>query len=263
LGALHDSLFELAGEDRLNMLLELKKKPMRLSHLSKGLGFTVQEAARNLSRLSEARLIVKDPDGTFRLTPYGEATMNLLAGLDFLSRHRDYFLTHTLSRLPREFSYGLASLSGCEMIDDVMVAFSNVENMIQKAEKHIWILSDQVLVSTIPRLEEALDRGVEFRLILPTGVAPPRDALERMTDASFSRAINKGLFEERLLKSVDVLICLSDKELAALGFSNTDGKMDYRGFRASDEMSVKWAKALFLHYWSSSTRATPEYVPLS
>ncbi len=263
MGTLHESLFELAGEDRLDMLLELKKKPMRLSHISRELGFTVQEAARNLSRLYEAKLILKDSDGSFRLTPYGEETMNLLSGLAFLSKHRDYFLTHTLSRLPKEFSYGLASLSGCEMIDDVMVAFSDVEDMIQKAEKHIWILSDQVLVSTIPKLEDALERGVEFRLILPAGVVPPKDALERMADASFLKAINKGLFEERVLDRVDALICLSDKELAAMGFPNTDGKMDYRGFRATDEMSIAWANALFLHYWNSSTKSTPEFVPLS
>lgn len=158
LEALNNLLFELAGEDRLNILLELKKKPLRLSYLSKTLNFTVQETSRNISRLTEAKLIAKETDGCFRLTPYGEETLKLLTGFNFLSLNREYFLTHTLSTLPVEFTYSLASLNESQLVNDVMVAFSNVENMIQKAEEYIWILSNQILVSTIPYLEDSLKK---------------------------------------------------------------------------------------------------------
>lgn len=83
---LRNLLFELAGEDRLNILLELKNKPLKLSDLSKKLYFTIQETSRNISRLTEAKLIIKEADGCFRLTPYGEETLDLLAGFNFLSR---------------------------------------------------------------------------------------------------------------------------------------------------------------------------------
>src|SRR5271157_1237295 len=125
LDPLHGLLFELAGEDRLNILLELKNKPLRLSSLSKKLGFTVQETSRNISRLTEAKLIAKEPDGCLRLTPYGEETLELISGFDFLSKHREYFVSHTLSTIPTEFSLSIASLNECQLVDDVMVAFSN------------------------------------------------------------------------------------------------------------------------------------------
>jgi predicted transcriptional regulator len=188
------------------------------------------------------------------LTPYGEQTLDLLEGFNFLSRYREYFVTHTLSTIPKEFSYSLASLSGSQLVDDVMVAFSNVESMIQKAEEYIWILSNQILVSTLPHLQAALGRGVEFKLILPTNVIPPKDALERMYDPIFLQALKSGKFENRLLEKIDVLICLSEKEVAALGFLNTEDKMDYRGFQASDKLSLKWTKDLYLHYWNMATR---------
>jgi len=145
LEALQNLLFELAGADRLEILFELRNCPLRLSYLSKRLDFTVQETSRNVSRLAEEKLVVKEADGNFRLTSYGEETLNLLDGFDFLSKNRDYFVTHTLSTLPKEFSYNLASLKGCRLVDDVMVAFSNVERMIQKAEEYIWILSTKYL----------------------------------------------------------------------------------------------------------------------
>jgi predicted transcriptional regulator len=222
--------------------------------LSKKLDFTVQETSRNISRLAEAKLITKEADGCFRLTPYGEETLNLLEGFNFLSKHRDYFATHTLSTIPKEFSNSLASLSGCQLVDDVMVAFSNVESMIQKAEEYIWILSNQILVSTLPYLEESLKRGVEFKLILPITVNPPKDALERMYSPIFLQAVKAGKLENRFLDKIDVLICLSEKEVAALGFLNADGRLDYHGFRAVDELSFRWTKALYSHYWNMATR---------
>jgi predicted transcriptional regulator len=254
LEALETLLFELAGPDRLEILLALKNRPLRLSHLSKKLDFTVQETSRNVSRLAEAKLVVKEAYGNFRLTPYGEETLNLIDGFSFLSKHRDYFTTHTLSTLPKEFSYSLASLKGCQLVDDVMVLFSNVERMIQKAEEYIWILSNQVLVSTIPYIQEALKRGAEFKLVLPKMVAPPKDAMERMFSSVFLEAMKAGKFELRFLENVDLQICLSEKEVAALCFLNTEGKIDYHGFRTKDELSFKWAKALYSHYWNMATQ---------
>ena len=241
-------------------MLELKNKPLRLSYLSKKLDFTVQETSRNILRLSAAKLIVKETDGYFRLTPYGEEIITLLEGFKFLSKHREYFVTHTLSKIPKELSFSIASLWGCQLVDDVMVAFSNVENMIQKAEEYIWILSNQILVSTLPYLQRALERGVKFKLMLPKTVTPPKDALERMTNPIFSKAIKTGKFENRSLEKVDALICLSEREVAALGFSNIKGKIDYHGFKAIDELSLKWTKTLYSHYWNMTTRQQPEFL---
>ena len=85
-------------------------------------------------------------------------------------------------------------------------------------------------------------------------VAPPKDARERMLSPIFLQAIKTGKFENRLLEETDVQICLSEKEVAALCFLNTEGKMDYHGFQATDELSFKWTKALYSHYWSMATR---------
>ena len=214
----------------------------------------MQETSRNALRLVEAKLVVKEADGKFHLTPYGEETLNLIDGFDFLSKHRDYFTTHTLSAIPKEFSYNLASLKGSQLIEDVMVLFSNVERMIQNAEEYVWILSNQVLVSTVPYLQEALKRGAKFKLVLPKMVNPPKDAMERMFNPDFLEAIKAGTFERRFLETVDVQLCISEKEVAALCFLTTEGKMDYHGFRAEDELAFKWAKALYSHYWNLATR---------
>jgi predicted transcriptional regulator len=92
-------LFELSNEDRLRILRELGKNPMKLSRVSERFDFTVPETARNMSRLVEADLISKDLDGCFHLTPFGEQALRFLPGYEFITKHKKYLKTHTLSTL--------------------------------------------------------------------------------------------------------------------------------------------------------------------
>lgn len=245
-------LFELSSEDRLRILLELEKKAMKLTPLSKKLDLTVQETFRHLSRLSDAKLIKKGADGFYRPTPYGKHAMKLLSGFEFLSKHREYFTTHTISRLPNEFVSRVSDLINCTFMDDVMVAFHRAENMIQEAQEYVWVLSDQILMSALPFLEKAVKRRVEFRVILPEDLIPP---------PSFKPipAITK-LSESRTLKRVDVAITMSEKE-GAVAFPTIDGRMDYLGFKSTDERSHKWCRDLFLYYWKRAKPGEPKGFP--
>ena len=250
---LRNLLFELSSEDRLRILLELEKKPMKLTPLSKKLDLTVQETSRHLSRLSDAKLIKKGVDGFYRPTPYGQHAMKLLSGFEFLSKHREYFTTHTTSRLPNEFVSRIGDLVNCTFTDDVMVAFHSVDNMIQEAQEYVWILSDQILMSTRPFLEEAVKRGVEFRVILPEDLIPP-------PGFEPNPAIDK-VMKMRILKRIDVVIAMSEKEARGVVFPTIDEKMDYFVFGTTDERSYKWCRDLFLYYWERAKPGEPKGYP--
>jgi predicted transcriptional regulator len=251
-------LFELSSTDRLDILVLLKKNPMKLSHVSSKLDFTVQETSRNITRLSDAKLIAKDVDGTFHLTPYGEETLNLLSGFRFLFRNRDYIVTHTLADFPQQFRAGLGILDSFEFTSDVMTAFHNIENMITKAEKFVWILSNQILASTIPFLVQALERGAEFNLLMPKDYMPSKSIRELVTHPVFAKATRSKKLESRFLDRVDFFLCLSEKEVAALAFPNLEGKLDYTGFSSGSELAVEWSKALYMHYWNKATSLVPD-----
>lgn len=247
-------LFELSNENRLRILLELQDRAMRLTHLSEQLDLTVQETSRHLSRLCDAKLIEKDVDGFYHPTPYGEHSRELLSGLWFLSRHREYFTLHTLSHIPREFVSRIGDLVNCTFEDDVMVAFHSVENMIEEAQKYMWILSNQILMSTRPFLVKAVERGVEFRLILPEDMTPP-PGFEPIP------AITKRM-EMRTMKRIDVGLAMCEKE-GVVTFPTTDGRIDYLGYGLTDERSHKWCRDLFLYYWERGERGKPKGYPTS
>jgi len=255
---LYDLFFELSNDTRMGILVQLSAKPMKLTALSKALELPAQEVSRQLSRLEKVQLTTKGVDGLHRLTPYAEHVIKLTSGFSFLASSRDYFEVHTMSGIPLEYLYRVGELRGCESIHDVMLAFHSAEETIRNCEDHIWILSDQVLMSTMPLLEERVAAGASFRLIVPRSleVSPPiRDYfLRRPRD----NPLNSERVRTRYAEAVGAVMIVSEKEVGLLSFPTRDGGFDYKGFRSGGLDALKWAESLFGYYWETSSEHPPE-----
>lgn len=109
------------------------------------------------------------------MPPFGELTMKQLQGFMFTSRHGGYFKDHSLGSLPSEYVCRTGQLAESSLVDDVMVVLHNVERMFQEAEEYIYRLTDRYFMMALPQLEEATERGVEFRLLQSRGFEFPPD----------------------------------------------------------------------------------------
>jgi len=150
LEVLCDVFFEFSNEDRLRILYTLKETPLTVTSLSRELGLTTQETSRHLSRLGDAGLTHKDPEGNHHLTPYGLMSLNQLRGFRFTCSHRDYFRTHDVTRLPLEFVARIGELEPCTYVDDVMVVFHRIEQAFKEAEEYVWRMTDRYILTAIP-----------------------------------------------------------------------------------------------------------------
>jgi predicted transcriptional regulator len=257
-------LFELSNEDRLLILLQLKQKQVKIAHISKKLNFTVQETSRNISRLAEANLVKRRGDGSFQLTAYGENTLNLLPGFDFLSKHVNYFTSHTLSRLPHEFFCRIGDLLNCSYVDDVMLTFYEAEKMMDEAEKFLWLLSDQHLVSAVPHIKRALENGATLRALLPKDLPFPKGYFEQKCVQEYriveKKAKREGRLEERWIDRVDTPIGVSEKTNGRIFFPTVDNDFDYKGFIVTDKLSHKFCIDLFEYYWNKASIKIPDHV---
>jgi predicted transcriptional regulator len=253
-----DLLFELSSTDRLDVLLLLRKTPLKLSHVAGKLNFTVQETSRNVTRLSDAGLITKDVDGAFHLTPYGEEALNLLSGFKFLFKNKEYFTKHTINWLPKQFEMSLGMLENSEHVKDVMIVFHNIEEMIARARESVWILTDQILASTIPFLVAALERGVEFKLLMPKAYVPTPSIRELVSHPVFRKATYSKKLESRFLDKVSVVLCLSENEVAIVAFPNLERELDYTGFKSENPLASEWSKALYAYYWERASGEIPD-----
>jgi predicted transcriptional regulator len=251
--------FELSNEDRLNILLKLMEKPMKLTHLAKALEITAQECSRQLSRLMDIDLVTKDPDGAFVLQPYGLHAFRLFPGFQFLTEHVEYFNRHTLTKLPEKFMNRIGELKGCEPVIGLMGTIARVERIVLEAEEYWWYISPEPLAtaSSIGKALEVIEGGINARGIEPLTYRRPaeieRDISKEMRENIRKLRVSGGL-DNKYMENIDVSIYMSEKEVALLAFPEITGQFDYQGFTSTDPKVHEWCKELHEHYFD---RAVP------
>jgi predicted transcriptional regulator len=238
--ALCDLLFEFSNEERLKILYELEKGPKNLTSIAKDLDFTSQGTSRNIARLIETFIIRRKSDGEYELTSYGNVSLKLLSSYTFLSRNRQYFLSHDASVLPYEFVNRLGELTASSIQEDFVTNYLLEVEMLKEAEEYFYATGDQFNVNARPIIAEKLNLGVEIRTILPETIVPP---------PGFRPASGPN---RRLLPKVQVAITVTEKK-AFLGLPTLDGKFD-QGVRfvSVDPKFRKWCRNLFNYYWEQS-----------
>lgn len=229
---------------------------MKLTNLSKELGITSQQSSRHLSRLGEVGLTEKDVDSFYHLTSYGKLTVRQLHGQLFTAKHRKYFTNHSLEHLPQEFVSRIGELEDSMYVDNVMVNVQSVEKILQEAREYILNINTPYIASSFPLIRQAYERGVIGKWIHARDLALPqsmREEREREFDEDFLNKIRmSGLQEEKLVDKVDLVLYMSEKEVAILAFPLEDGSFDFLGFTSKDERARKWCCDLFYYYWDRS-----------
>jgi predicted transcriptional regulator len=221
---------------------------MKLSRLSEKLRLHIQETSRHLSRLIEVKLVQKNADGLYYLTPFGEHVHMLLPGFEFLNNHREYFLTHKSFHLPEEFIGRIGELSKCEYVKDVMVVFQNLERMFREAEDYSFRITDSYLMLAVPVALQATQDGLNLKILTIKDIEYPQE-FDEIT-APYEKLMQEGHFIPRELEHIDIFLAMSEKEVAALSFPLKDGGFDYLGFKSKDKSALKWCRDLFEYYWT-------------
>ena len=238
-------LFELIGSDRLALVKELSvgSKPVReLSKLSK---HTVQECSRDLIRLSEAGFVQKDSNGLYQITSFGRSVLNLLPGLGFLAKERNYFQTHDLSFLPREFMERIGELSEGKRVDHANSVLDHIKDVVMKGKAHVWLISDQIMPRWPGIGSSYASKNIPIRMISEPTIDP-----KVLSDAK-SDLIN---VEIGILPKINIAMALNES-LAGFCFPGLDGRIDYgAGFTGTDASFRGWCSDLFEKYWSTSRK---------
>jgi predicted transcriptional regulator len=231
--------FELASESRLSILRELRKENLKMHEIARRLDVTATEAFRQLQRLSEALLVQKQPEGTFAITQYGKLVLQLSSSIDFVFKHKSYFSTHDVWRLPYQFVNRISELSQTSLIMNTIEGLNKGERMFMEAEQYAWaVVEGRVPELMDPIMNEKIRKGLKVRMLFLESFLPPN---------AISPAKLPNL-ENRTLSDIPAIIALTEKE-AAICFHLVGGRTDYAGFFGSDSIFLNWVKDLFLYYW--------------
>ena len=259
-----DIFFELSNEDRLEILFKLQEDHMKVTTLSRDLEITTQECSRHIARLSEAKLVEKDPEGFFNLTQYGRASLKLIPSWRFISEHSDYFNIHSLEKIPSEFVCRIGELRKSEPTGNVMVTFHVVESLIKNVEEYVWLMHDQYLLNTLPLLRERLEKGVTIRTFEPQTKEPKRildpmrpHYIDEDDEIFFMKVWESGQVSTRFSDEIEAFLYVSEKE-AVIAFPLSDGSFDYLGFYSKDPSMRRFCRDLFDSCWEKGVPLTRE-----
>jgi predicted transcriptional regulator len=234
--------YELASESRIQILRHLETENIKMNELARRLDLTATEVFRQLQRLSGAQLIQKNQEGAYLLTAYGKLLMQLSSSVEFVFKHRQYFLTHEVSKLPREFINRLGELSETNLETDVIAIMNKIEKIVKEGESYEYFLGEKALSHMEPVMRAKSEAGVKFRFLFPKSLLPPN------SDVWVERNI-----EGRGLSVVPAFLSLTEKE-GIVCLPTTSGILDYLGFSGSDKTFLNWAKDLFLFYWERQNK---------
>jgi len=249
-GGFHELLFEASNESRYEILVLLREKPMRNTDISRELKLTSPETRRQVSRLGEVGLIQRDLEGFYHLTPYGEMSLILFQEFHFISSNRDYFQTHTTTQVPTKFVKRIGELGGSSKIENPMDFLRHTESLFKESNEHVWLLVDQFPLNSLSTIMEAIERGVQFKIIEPVDrvLSPDIESMTSEETQALSRTRQTSLADQRMVDEVNVFLFLSENR-CVIAFPTTEGQYDYRGFNSTDASTLKWCRELFQHYW--------------
>jgi predicted transcriptional regulator len=237
---------QLASTDRMNIISVLEKENLKLNEISKRLDLTATETLRQLHRMTEACLLTKSSAGNYHVTPYAKLVLSVSSPLDFIARHREYFLVHDAFLLPAAFRARLDELSGCKLIPETIDTINQVTKMFREAKERV----DTVILGTealIEVLRQNAQTGVSVRWLMHEGFQSRAPSVLRTWST---------LPEIRSTSAVPGHIIVTDKA-AMLTLRNIEGEMTYDSFYGEDAAFLKWAGELFDHEWERAKPWSP------
>ena len=247
---LHDLLFELSSNERINIVNALRNESLKLSTLSKKLGLTNPETLRQLRRLSDIGLVLKDSSGFYDVSPYGCLVLKLLEGVEFLAKNQVYFSTYETSFIPYEYINRFGELLSSSTEYEPFKVLEKTNQILKEAEEFAWVISNQNLTLYLPTLRGKLESGLEFRLILPEGSYLSE---EEALIPSKTPGMHK-----RTLSDIRIRLVVTDK-YAGFSLPDRENMVDYRAIMSDDPQFYKWCKDLFLYYWEKSRPHIPYF----
>lgn len=243
-----DLLFELSNDTRYSILRLVKEEPKRPSIIASELDLTPSEVSRSFSRLNDSKLITKNIDNHYSITNFGKHILHLLEEIEFITMHREYFLTHSSVSIPQSFQKRMSELFGYRLISPFMEFVNSINEILLDSKKFVLMYIDQYPLIALDAIRSSLDKGVKIRIIEQRNLLGP--------EIIFDKKHHKINFDDvpgvqiRKRSRCDVYLILTDAG-GVVSFPAENG-FDYSGFITRGNCETSWGTELFEYYWNKS-----------
>jgi predicted transcriptional regulator len=250
-----DNFLELASEQRLNILKNLAEKNLNISKLAKLLEATNPEIHRNVRRLSKIGLIIKNPDGNFRLTTFGEAILVQIPSISFISENKDFFNSHSLTNVDSKFIQRIGALQSKKRVKGFVKVLEKWQKIHENADEFIYNILSEVPYSKdiVDVISKKLENNVSIKSIFSETAIIPENRKKVFDEMGFQKYVTRGNLERKISKNIAIGLLISDKE-AGVFFQKPDGELDFSEMFTSTETEfIEWCLDYFEEYWENSS----------
>ena len=132
--------------------------------------------------------------------------------------------------------------------------------MFARRARDLWFIQEQANIGIADCVEDAIRRGVEYKVIFPCDIVPSEHYVKYIRTWKPGHPMLSKKAERRYLPSLPLSLMLSDKEVAQIAFPTVEGKMDYQGFKSRDDEARKWCRDVFVYSWGHATEKAPDAI---
>ena len=252
---LADYFFEIASWQRLEILLYLNQEKSTPSKLAKFLNSTNQEIHRNFERLKKSNFILKNSEGLYQLTPFGQMILVQTTPFLFMSNNAKYFSEHGFKNIPKQFIQRIGSLESAKHIQGFVKVQEKWLSIYKNSQKLIYsILFDVPYTDEILQtISEKLGKKTQIKSLFSESALIPKQRRVLLKKPEFKGISNHKNFERKMNKNITAVVVLNEKE-ASVCFPLTSGEVDVsQMFYGDTPEFVKWCHDYFDETWANST----------
>jgi len=240
---------ELASNQRISIIFNLKEKKSKISVMAKKLDTTQQEVSRNFDRLVKAGIIKKDIEGYYTLSTFGRAICTQVPSLIFLSQNRKYFGTHNFEDVPLKFIQRVGALVRGKHIKGFVKVQERWRMIYDNANEYVYSVLSELPLDLIELAVNNTKKGVKINNILAESTIVPKGRKQLIEKSGFRKLVQEGKIERKMRKHNKVMVVLNEKE-ACISFPSLDGESDLsQAFYSDDIPFQEWCLDFFRNCW--------------
>ena len=240
-----DIFSALDNNIRRLMISYLQETNMTMSQLAKKLNITLQAMQKHFTKLIDAEIIKKNPDGIVSLTNLGKILMLHITPIQFVANNSEYLKTHDMFLLPKQFVQRIDDLQDMEIT--LKKEKEKIDNSFFEEAEYIKIITVQncfkIKKSEFPKL---VRKKVKIFHIEETDTQIPKlRGIELQKKDSI-----KYNYEKKITKDLPLALAVSNKE-AYLTFKKNKSIDVQKIIFSRDSKFISWCNDFFDHAWNS------------
>ena len=247
-------MLELSSEQRLTVISLLNENSFSLTEIQKKIGASTSEIHRNLQRLLESQIIIKNIDGKYTLSTFGKAINSQLSFWEFFTSNKKYFQTHTLDGLDSIFVQSIGALSGSCLVEGFVKVQETWKNIYKNSTVYIHNMLHEISYDsdTMDVLAKKLGQKISLHTIFAKDTIVSQNRESIIKSSGFESILKQDTIKRRLIDSIPVSIVMNETE-AAISFAGINGKIDVsHAFYGKSLEFHRLCHDIFSRYWEIS-----------